>query len=124
VWDAAIALSKAGFLKDRSLSVSEDLAGAYRTVVTIYQQGDVTVGAEQLAMNFLLDRDTAGWAKDLANIKKQVGDCDTAAPISASSALSGEFTWRCAHGRLTGSVTLAPTRPPRIQTFDLKQKAP
>jgi D-alanyl-D-alanine-carboxypeptidase/D-alanyl-D-alanine-endopeptidase len=124
VWDAAIALSKAGFLKDRSLSVSEDLASAYRTVKAIYQQGDVTVGAEELAMNFLLDRDTAGWARNLANLKKQVGECDTAAPISASSALSGEFTWRCAHGRLTGSVTLAPTRPPRIQEFDLKQKAP
>jgi serine-type D-Ala-D-Ala carboxypeptidase/endopeptidase len=124
VWDAAIALSKAGFLKDRSLPVSEDLASAYRTVGAIYQQDDVTLSAERLAMNFLLDRDTAGWAEDLANLKKQVGDCDTAAPMSASSALSGEFTWRCAHGRLTGSVTLAPTRPPRIQKLDLKQKAP
>jgi D-alanyl-D-alanine-carboxypeptidase/D-alanyl-D-alanine-endopeptidase len=124
VWDAAVALSKAGFFNDRKLPVSEDLASAYQTVGAIYQRGDVTVGAEKLAMNFLLDRDTAGWARDLANLKKQVGDCDIAAPVSAKSALSGEFTWRCAHGRLTGSVTLAPTRPPRIQEIDLNRKTP
>jgi D-alanyl-D-alanine-carboxypeptidase/D-alanyl-D-alanine-endopeptidase len=91
---------------------------------TIYQQGDVAAGAEQLAMNFLLDRDAAAWARYIANLKKQVGDCDTAEPISANSALSGEFTWRCVHGRLAGSITLAPTRPPRIQELDLNRKTP
>ena len=124
VWDAAVALSKAGFFKDRSPPVSEDLANAYRTVGAIYQRGDVTGSADQLAMNFLLDRDAAAWARDLANLKKQVGDCGTAAPVSANSALSGKFTWRCAHGRLTGSVTLAPTRPPRIQEIALARKEP
>ena len=124
VWDAAVALSKAGFFKDRALPVSEDLANAYRTVAVIYRRGEVTGSAEQLAMNVLLDRDAAGWARDLASLKKQVGDCDTAAPVIANSALSGEFSWRCAHGRLTGSVTLAPTRPPRIQEIKLARKAP
>src|SRR5208282_615645 len=69
VWDAAVALSKAGFFKDRSSPVSEDLANAYRTVGAIYQRGDVTGSADQLAMNFLLDRDAAAWARDLANLK-------------------------------------------------------
>jgi len=64
------------------------------------------------------------WERYIANLKQQVGDCDTAAPVSANSALSGEFTWRCMHGRLTGSVTLAPTRPPRIQQIELNRKAP
>jgi D-alanyl-D-alanine-carboxypeptidase/D-alanyl-D-alanine-endopeptidase len=75
-------------------------------------------------MNFLLDRDSAGWHRDLASLKKQVGECDTTAPVTASSALSGEFTWRCAHGRVTGSVLLAPARPPRIQSIQLLRKAP
>ncbi len=124
VWDAAVALSKAGFFQSRSLPVSEDLATAYRTAEFIYQRGEVTGSAGQLAMNFLLDRDASGWARDLANLKKQLGDCDTAAPISVNSALSGEFIWRCAHGRLTGSVTLAPTKPPRIQEIKLARKEP
>jgi D-alanyl-D-alanine-carboxypeptidase/D-alanyl-D-alanine-endopeptidase len=119
VWDAAVALSKAGFLKDRSIPVGEELASAYRTVGAIYNQGDVTAGLDLLAMNFLMDRDAAGWERDLASLKKQVGECDTAAPLTATSTLSGEFTWRCAHGRVTGSVLLAPTHPPRIQSMKL-----
>jgi serine-type D-Ala-D-Ala carboxypeptidase/endopeptidase len=124
VWDAAVALNKAGFFNDLSLPVSADLATSYQTVGAIYQRGDVTMDAEKLAMNFLLDRDAAGWARDLANLKKQVGDCDATAPVTAKSALSGEFTWRCTHGRLTGSVTLAPTSPPRIQEIKLNRKTP
>ena len=124
VWDAAVTLSKSGFLHDRKVPVSEDLSSAYKTVAAIYQRGDVTVDADKLAMNFLLDRDTTGWARDLAMLKKQLGDCDTAAPVSAHSALAGEFTWRCAHGRLAGSVTLAPTRPARIQEISLQRKTP
>ena len=124
VWDAAVSLSKAGFFKDRSIPVSEELASAYRTVGAIYKQGEVSKAAEQLAVNFLMDRDAAAWARDLTNLKKQIGDCDTTAPVSATSALSGEFSWRCVHGRLTGSVLLAPTRPPRIQAIDLARKTP
>jgi serine-type D-Ala-D-Ala carboxypeptidase/endopeptidase len=124
VWDAAILLSNAGFFRDRTITVSTELAGAYRTVGTIYLKGEVAMATDQLAMNFLMDRDTAGWARDLANLKKQIGACDTTAPISATSALSGEFIWRCAHGRLSGSVLLAPTRPPRIQQIVLEREAP
>jgi serine-type D-Ala-D-Ala carboxypeptidase/endopeptidase len=124
VWDAAIALNKAGFFRNRPVPVSEDLANAYRTVAGIYQRGEVTGSADQLAMNFLLDRDAAGWARDLAGLRKQLGDCDTTAPVTAKSALAGEFNWRCAHGRITGSVTLAPTKPPRIQEIELAPTAP
>jgi D-alanyl-D-alanine-carboxypeptidase/D-alanyl-D-alanine-endopeptidase len=123
VWDAAVALSKAGFLKDRSVPVGEELASAYRTVGAIYTQGDVAAGRDQLAMNFLMDRDAAGWGRDLASLKKQVGECDTAAPVTATSTLAGEFTWRCAHGRVTGSVLLAPTHPPRIQSIQLVRRS-
>ena len=39
VCDAAIALQKAEFLKDRTVPVSEDLATAYRAVGAIYGRG-------------------------------------------------------------------------------------
>ena len=124
VWDAAIALQKAGFLEDRSAPVGEDLASAYRAVSAIYARGDVAAGGDVLAMNFLMDRDAAGWGRDIANLKTQVGECDTTAPVTATGALSGEFIWRCAHGRVTGSVLLAPTHPPRIQSIEFARKAP
>lgn len=122
VWDAAIGLQKAGFFKDRSPEISTELAEAYRSIASIYARGDVEPSKDRLAMNFLLDRDAAGWRRDIASLKKQVGDCDTAAPITPSHALAGQFTWRCTLGRVAGSVTLSPTRPPRIQEIKLERK--
>jgi hypothetical protein len=124
VWDAAVALHDAGFLEKRSAPISDDLANAYRAVGTIYQQGVVAAGRDVLAMNFLMDRDADTWRREIAALKKKVGDCDTSAPVKPTGALAGEFTWRCAHGRVSGSVLLAPTRPARIQGIKLDVKAP
>jgi CubicO group peptidase (beta-lactamase class C family) len=124
VWDAAIALSKGGFLKRRATAVSADVAAAHRNAGLIYQQGDVGVAADQLAMNFLLDRDAAGWRRDLAGLKAKVGACDTSTEVSANGALAGDFVWRCEHGRVSGKVLLTPTLPPRIQTLQLQQQMP
>jgi len=43
--------------------------------------------------------------------------------VTPSGALAGEFTWRCAQGRVKGSVLLTPTKPPRIQEIKLAQKS-
>jgi CubicO group peptidase (beta-lactamase class C family) len=120
VWDAAAVLTKAELFKDRALPVSDDLARAYRSVGAIYKAGSIMGVQDQLAMNFVMDRDAAGWSRDLAALKKAVGDCDTAAAISPTGALAGDFKWRCAHGRLTGSVLLAPTTPATIQQIKLE----
>jgi CubicO group peptidase (beta-lactamase class C family) len=120
VWDAAAVLTKAEVFKERALPVSEDLARAYVQVGAIYKAGSVAASQEPLAMNFLMDRDAAGWSRDLAALKKAVGDCDTAAAISPTGALAGDFKWRCAHGRVSGSVLLAPTKPSSIQEIKLE----
>jgi CubicO group peptidase (beta-lactamase class C family) len=125
VWDAAVALLKAGALPaERTIAVSTDLATAYRAAGEIYSRGSISNASDLLAMNFLLDRDAEGRSRDLAKLKAQVGDCDASAPVTATGALSGEFTWRCAHGRVKGSVSLAPTKPPRIQELMLEAVAP
>jgi CubicO group peptidase (beta-lactamase class C family) len=120
VWDAAVALQKAGLLpSERAMPVGVDLANAYRTAGAMYAAGTVAAGGDLLAMNFLLDRSVEGWARDLAKLQAQVGDCDTSMPLTATGALSGEFTWRCSHGRVRGSLELAPTHPPKIQELKL-----
>jgi CubicO group peptidase (beta-lactamase class C family) len=125
VWDAAIALDKAGLLgRERPVPVGTDLAKAYHTAGAIYSSGDVMAGRDLLAMNFVLDRTAAGWARDLAKLKAQVGDCETSEPLTASGELTGDFTWRCTHGRVKGSLELAPTRPPRIQALQLEPIRP
>jgi hypothetical protein len=122
LYEAAALLKPAGFPKSRPAAVSADLAQAYRGVGAIYDRGDVAAAQDQLATNFLLDRDAAGWARDLARLKQQLGACDAKAEISAQGLLAGTFTWRCASGRLQGRLLLAPTRPPGIQSLELSIK--
>ena len=125
VWDAAFALDKAGLLgQERKQTVSDELASAYRTLGAMYASGSLAAGGDQLGMNFLLDRDAGHWAAKLAELKAKVGDCDTSAPVMPTGALSGDFTWRCAHGRLGGSVSLTPTRSPQIQEWKIDQLSP
>ncbi len=124
VFDAALAMHAAGFLKDRPQAVSPELQAAYEAVGEIFQQGDVMAGADMLAMNFLLDRDATEWARQLASLKQQVGDCDASSALKANHVLSGEFTWTCATGQVAGGVLLAPTKPPRIQALRLAPSAP
>jgi len=124
VWDAAMALHKAGALAGRDLAVSADLAAAYAAAGAIYDAGDVGAARDRLAMNFLMDRSADNWRAELARLKAQVGACDTAAPITATGALTGRIAWRCAHGRLEGTLLLAPTRPATIQALRLAVAAP
>jgi hypothetical protein len=124
VWDAAVALHDAGLLNARPAKISEALASAYEAVGKMYDAGAVTAAGDVLAMNFLLDRSAESRARELAELKAQAGNCETNAPIAATGALSGDFTWRCEHGRVRGSLLLAPTRPPRIQSLSLVRAAP
>jgi CubicO group peptidase (beta-lactamase class C family) len=124
VWDAAVALHRAGVLTARPAAVAPALATAYAAVGRIFTSGSVTSSRELLAMNFLMDRDAEHWARDLAGLETQVGACDTSAPIAATGTLSGDFTWRCEVGRVRGSVLLAPTATPQIQALSLTRAAP
>jgi serine-type D-Ala-D-Ala carboxypeptidase/endopeptidase len=44
--------------------------------------------------------------------------------LRASGELTGDFAWRCSHGRIKGSLKLAPTHPARIQALELKPIEP
>lgn len=104
VWDAAVALQKAGALNAREEPVSASLAASYAAAGAIYRAGEVNTANDLLAMNFLMDRSTANWKAEVLRLKQQVGACDTSAPITATGALAGKFTWRCATGRIEGTL--------------------
>ncbi len=125
VWDAAMALDQGGtLLKGRVIPVNDDLARAYGTLGAMYAAGSVAAAHDQLGMNFLLDRDATHWSSELAKLKAGVGDCDTTPAVEPTGALSGDYTWRCTHGRLGGSLSLTPTQPPRIQKWVIEPLAP
>ena len=121
LWDATVALQEAGLLGDEPvLPVGTKLLTTYETAGAIYAAGDVSVAGDLLAVNFLLDHDADIRAQDLARLKAEVGDCDTSSPMTATGALSADFTWRCDHGRIQGSLLLAPTQATRIQQLQLE----
>jgi CubicO group peptidase (beta-lactamase class C family) len=123
-WDAAVALHKAGALMGRSLPVTPSLAAAYRAAGAMYSAGSLAPSGKLLAMNFLMDRLAENWAREFARLKAAVGNCDTAAPITATGALAGSFQWKCERGRIDGNVLLAPTNPPGIQALRLNAVTP
>lgn len=124
VWDAAVALLRAGDLKGRQTPVSPALSTAYAATAKIYTGGTLAAGSDILAMNFLMDHDADHWGRDIAALKAQVGACDTTAPVRATGALSGVFTWTCTTGRVRGDILLAPTPTPQIQALSFSRVTP
>ena len=122
VWDTAMALHRAGLVSRPPRTVSDELATAYEAVREMLLLGDVRVRTDQLAMNFLLDRDAEVWGRQLAALRQQLGDWDSRAPLHANSQLAGEFRWPAAHGQLKGTIVLSPTRPTRIQELKLEAR--
>jgi CubicO group peptidase (beta-lactamase class C family) len=120
VWQAALALQRAGLLTGRTLPVSTVLAANYRTTQAMWAAGSLEPGRQSLAMNFLLDRSVENWAREFARLKGEAGNCQTDAPITPTGAMSGTFAWTCARGRLQGQLLLAPTSPPTIQALRLR----
>jgi CubicO group peptidase (beta-lactamase class C family) len=117
VWAAAMELHRAGLLPARAQPVSDALALMYHFAGDIWQRGNLDGAQGRLAMNFLMDRSADNWARELARLKAQAGECETDAPIAPTGILSGRFAWTCARGRLEGQILLAPTVPPTIQAL-------
>lgn len=123
-WDAAVALHKAGALIARTIPVSALLADGYAAAGRIYAAGDVLAARDRLAMNVLMDHDATQWGKRIAAVKQEVGACASDAPIVATGALAGRFTWTCERGRVAGTILLAPTPDAQIQELSFTVRGP
>jgi len=66
-----------------------------------------------------MDRSEENWKREFARLKGETGTCRTDAPIRATGALAGSFTWTCERANVAGSLLLAPTNPPTIQALRL-----
>jgi hypothetical protein len=108
-------------LNTRPIPVSADLAKAYAAVGQSWQSGAIAPIAPMAAVNFFMDRTAANWKLELARLKSQTGDCDTATPIMALGAQTGTFEWSCQRAKLKGRLLLAPPNDGKVQsiTFDV-----
>jgi CubicO group peptidase (beta-lactamase class C family) len=119
VFAVAEALHRAGHLRGSHLPVSPALAAVYGAAGAIYRGGALAGQERFLAMNFLMDRSAEHWRRQLADMRGKVGQCETAAPVTATGALAGTFTWTCERGRIDGNILLAPTATPQVQALRL-----
>jgi CubicO group peptidase (beta-lactamase class C family) len=117
VYQAALAMQRAGLLTPRPLPVSDALAQAYDASRAMFKAGAIEPGESRLAMNFLTDRTAENWRREFSRIKGETGGCNTQSAINATGALSGRFRWTCERANLDGEVLLAPTNPPTIQAL-------
>jgi hypothetical protein len=71
-----------------------------------------------------MDADAAHWARDLAGYKAQVGACAMTEAPQPKSAMAANFNWTCEHGRVSGSLLLAPTRDVALQSLSFEVLTP
>jgi hypothetical protein len=116
-------LLKSGFASPRALPVSDHLRTAYATARRIWKAGGVEGEGRNLAMNFAMDRSDANWRRTLAEAAAKSGTCDLDAAIVPTGRLSGRFSWNCANGKIEGSLLLAPTADPQIQSLAFQSVA-
>ena len=121
---AALALRAAGVLPVRPVARSPRVTAGYELVRRIWSNGSVVGSEAGLAPNVLLDRDAAHWSQMLAALKAEVGTCPAAEPVEPISALQARFTWTCDHGRISGTLLLAPTIGARLQALDFARIMP
>jgi D-alanyl-D-alanine-carboxypeptidase/D-alanyl-D-alanine-endopeptidase len=121
VRDAAGQLVRSGAFAVRPRPVSAGLQAMASAVLRMYSAGDVLAARDALAMNVLLDRDSAQRNAQIAALKQTLGACGAADPIRPDNAMSATITFRCAQGVLRVRVVLAPTTPASLQSLEVLQ---
>ncbi|MBT2186195.1 serine hydrolase domain-containing protein [Sphingobium nicotianae] len=121
---AALALLATGAIPDRAIPVSKGVTQGYEIARAIWAAGSVSGARGSLAINFLMDRDEPHWARELARLKAQVGACPATEGPTPTTAMQASFSWTCEHGRIEGSLLLAPEPTLQLQALDFSIAQP
>ena len=104
--------------KPPAAAPSPALKRAVEAIVAAYAQGRIEAAEQVFAVNFLLDTPARYRNAELAALKQKLGEGRLEA-IEPDHALAGHFTLACAHGRLKGTIILAPEAEAAIQKLTL-----
>lgn len=111
-------LRRAGAIPDRPVAVSTGLARAYELAKQAWTAGSVE--GLPLAVNVPLDQNLTRRARELAELKQQVGACAMSEAVSPLSAMEGRFEWTCGKGNIAGHLLRAPTLTFQLQAIDFE----
>ncbi|MEO0399527.1 MAG: serine hydrolase domain-containing protein [Pseudomonadota bacterium] len=121
VWDAVAHLAENNYGgASPNWTADPALTDAYAGVARAYAAGNINAGGLSFADNFFLDRSAGRWNAQLADIRKEAGDCKDDSALSPYGRLSGSFTWACEKARVTGNIILSPIKPSPVQLLHLR----
>lgn len=120
VTDEAIdTLDRTGGLRPRAPQPSAALLGAQASVSRLIDRWDDTAAAAIAADNLYLDEPVERRRAEIAAIRATLGTCRPAGVFDVENALRGTWKMTCDGGWLRVGITLAPTSPPRVQSWTM-----
>ena len=124
--DAAVAaLANTGGLQPRLIEPSPALVAARGAAAQLVVRWDDAVADQIAAENLFLDTDKAHRRAELDRLHDRVGACTAGAGFdTVENALRGDWTMTCERGTVKVAITLAPTMPPRVQYFAVREARP
>ena len=120
--DAFDALAKTGGLQPRAIEPSKELVDARDAAASLIVRWDDRVADRMAAENLFLDRSKERRRAELETLRSQVGACSAPDRFDVvENALRGQWTMTCERGKVEAAITLAPTMPPTVQFFEVRQ---
>jgi len=116
-------LERAGGLKPREATPAPSLEQAVKAVAGLITSWSDEQAQAIAADNLFLDESLVRRKKVIAALREGLGRCEPG-PIKAENALRGSFHIKCEQGWLDVELTLAPTRPPRVQHLEVSGGRP
>ena len=122
--DVTAALERTGGLQPRRTQPSPELLAAQADVSRLIGGWSDTLAARIAADNLFLDDPAPVWQERLATLARRHGRCTPGADMSAENALRGTWRMGCERGWLDAAITLAPTRPAKVQYISVQSVLP
>jgi hypothetical protein len=121
--DAVVeALARTGGLQPRVAQPSPALVAARDAVAHLVVRWDDAAADKIAADNLFLDQSKERRHAQLDELHSKVGACEAGAGFDyVENALRGDWRMNCARGKLQVAITLAPTMPPKVQSFTVHE---
>jgi len=117
--DALDALARTGGLKPRTPQPSAALVDARAAIIRLIDRWDDGEASAIAADNLFLDAPADARRRQVEAIRARLGACRAEDAFDVENALRGTWKMTCARGSLRVAITLAPTMPPRVQSWQM-----
>jgi hypothetical protein len=122
VFNAALdALSRTGGLQARVPVSSPALVEMRDAVNRLIEQWDEGLADRIAAENLFLDLSKDRRKRALETLRAKVGACRPEGAFEVENALRGQWILACERGRARVGITLAPTMPPLVQHWSVRE---